>query len=399
MFIGLVYIQAFILYWCSRFLDLFKKESLFAYNLTLFAAEDEGKTEDASETKKRRAREEEGRVVNSQEVNQVVVLLVGLTISALTAPNFASKMRSYTTNVFEAVSTRGEIANIAQMQVILFSIVQITVSFVGPILVATFLTAIASNLAQTRFLFTMANIKLDFSKIAPTWKNFTERVGFSKQNIQKLLVLLFKVAIIAVITVLTIRGYYEGLLFTIRTSVKDAILLMGRAVLEMLFKVIAFMLIVAAFDYFLQRRQFLEQLKMTKQEVKEEFKESEGDPYVKARIMERMRQMLFRNMYQAVPKADVVIMNPTHFAVALQYSPGETEAPRIVAKGADHIALRIRDIALENGVPVERNVFLARELYFNSEIGDVVPERLYEIVSIIFSKVYRMRETPQSVVS
>jgi len=155
------------------------------------------------------------------------------------------------------------------------------------------------------------------------------------------------------------------------------------------------MLAFSAIDYWFQRRQHIESLKMSRQEVKEERKMYEGDPLTRSRLRERMREIMRRNMLRAVPKADVVITNPTHYAVALEYNRTLMPAPTVVAKGADMIAQRIREIATENNVPIMENKPLAQALYREVEIGDVIPEKFYEVMSTVLAEVYRLNNTTQ----
>lgn len=150
------------------------------------------------------------------------------------------------------------------------------------------------------------------------------------------------------------------------------------------------LLVLSIPDYFFQRRQHLEALKMSKQEIKEEHKMYEGDPLIKSRLRERMRELLTRNMMKAVPKADVVITNPTHFAVALEWKPRLMEAPTVTAKGVDAIAEKIKEIARENNVPLVENKPLARVLYREVEIGDVIPAEYYEVTALILAEVFKL---------
>ena len=161
-------------------------------------------------------------------------------------------------------------------------------------------------------------------------------------------------------------------------------------VLEMIGKVMIFMIIVAVVDYYFQRKQYINSLKMTKHEMKEEFKEMEGDPLVKNQLQEMARKIVSRTMLKSVPEADVIITNPTHFAVALKYQSGDY-APIVTAKGVDNIALKIKEIAKEHEVEIVENKPLARELYYNVDIGQYIPEKLFHVVSRILGEVYRIR--------
>jgi flagellar biosynthetic protein FliR/FlhB len=152
------------------------------------------------------------------------------------------------------------------------------------------------------------------------------------------------------------------------------------------------MLLIGLVDFIFQKRQFKQDLKMTKQEVKEEYKQMEGNPEIKSKIKQKQREISMRRMMQEVPKATVVITNPTHFAVALKYDKGESAAPIVVAKGADLVALKIKDIAKENKVPILENKQLARTLFARVEINEVIPVELYQTVAEIIAFVYSMKK-------
>ena len=151
------------------------------------------------------------------------------------------------------------------------------------------------------------------------------------------------------------------------------------------------LLLLAIPDYIFQRYQHRQSLKMTKQEVKEERRMSEGDPLVRSRLRERMRELLTRNMIRNVPRADVVVTNPTHYAVALEWNRNLMDAPAVLAKGMDNIALKIREVAEQNEIPCMENKPLARALYAEVEIGDVIPEKYYEVMALILAEVYKMK--------
>ena len=150
------------------------------------------------------------------------------------------------------------------------------------------------------------------------------------------------------------------------------------------------LLVLSLPDYLFQRRQHLESLKMSKQEIKEERRMYEGDPLVRSRLREKMRELLTRNMMKAMPKADVVITNPTHYSVAIQWNRLIMDAPTVTAKGVDAIALKIREVAREASVPVVENKPLARILYYEVEIGESIPEKYYEVMAVILAEVYRL---------
>ena len=364
--------------------------------LTLFASpEDEGRTELPTERKKRRAREEEGRVVNSVEINQTLVLAVTIGLIFILAGYLTHTIGQFFMEIINKISNADNTMNLNGLPDIFLSIIFLVAKTAGIILFAALIVGVGVNLAQTRFLFTVKKLKPNFKRIAPTWTNFKERVFVSPQNLMNLAKILFKMFVIAIITFTTINGKRNELFNMINMELTQAMNVFFFIVLEMLAKVIVFLIIVSVFDYFFQRRQHIKSLKMTKYEMKEEFKEMEGDPLVKSQLQEMARKIVNRTMLKAVPEADVIITNPTHFAVALKYNNGDY-APMVTAKGADNIALRIKEIAKENEIEIVENKPLARELFYNVDIGKYIPEKLFHVVSKILGEVYRIRDEKMS---
>ena len=364
--------------------------------LTLFASpEDEGRTELPTERKKRRAREEEGRVVNSVEINQTLVLAVTIGLIFILAGYLTHTIGQFFMEIINKISDADNTINLNGLPDIFLSIIVLVSKTAGIILFAALILGVGVNLAQTRFLFTVKKLKPNFKRIAPTWTNFKERVFVSPQNLMNLAKILFKMFVIAIITFTTINGKRNELFNMINMELTQAMNVFFFIVLEMLTKVIVFLIIVSVFDYFFQRRQHIKSLKMTKYEMKEEFKEMEGDPLVKSQLQEMARKIVNRTMLKAVPEADVIITNPTHFAVALKYNSGDY-APMVTAKGADNIALRIKEIAKENEIEIVENKPLARELFYNVDIGKYIPEKLFHVVSKILGEVYRIRDEKMS---
>ena len=364
--------------------------------LTLFASpEDEGRTELPTERKKRRAREEEGRVVNSSEINQTLVLAVTIGLIFILAGYLTHTIGQFFMEIINKISNADNTMNLNGLPDIFLSIIFLVAKTAGIILFAALIVGVGINLAQTRFLFTVKKLKPNFKRIAPTWTNFKERVFVSPQNLMNLAKILFKMFVIAIITFTTINGKRNELFNMINMELTQAMNVFFFIVLEMLAKVIVFLIIVSVFDYFFQRRQHIKSLKMTKYEMKEEFKEMEGDPLVKSQLQEMARKIVNRTMLKAVPEADVIITNPTHFAVALKYNNGDY-APMVTAKGADNIALRIKEIAKENEIEIVENKPLARELFYNVDIGKYIPEKLFHVVSKILGEVYRIRDEKMS---
>ena len=364
--------------------------------LALFASpEDEGRTELPTERKKRRAREEEGRVVNSSEINQTLVLAVTIGLIFILAGYLTHTVGQFFMEIINKISDADNTMNLNALPDIFLNIIFLIAKTAGIILFAALIVGVGVNLAQTRFLFTVKKLKPNFKRIAPSWTNFKERVFVSPQNLMNLSKILFKMIVIAILTFTTINGKRNELFNMINMELAQAMNVFFFIVLEMLAKVIVFLIIVSVFDYYFQRRQNIKSLKMTKYEMKEEFKEMEGDPLVKSQLQEMARKIVNRTMLKAVPEADVIITNPTHFAVALKYNNGDY-APMVTAKGADNIALRIKEIAKENEIEIVENKPLARELFYNVDIGKYIPEKLFHVVSKILREVYRIRDEKMS---
>jgi flagellar biosynthetic protein FlhB len=202
---------------------------------------------------------------------------------------------------------------------------------------------------------------------------------------------LLKIAIIGYFIYTFIEKQIYILPNLIGADVENSSLFFGGLVIDLGFRVSAVMMVIAAFDYYYQWYSHKENLKMTKQEVKEEYKQTEGNPLIKGKIRSKQRELAMRRMMQEVPKADVVVTNPTHFAVALRYSD-DMPAPLVVAKGQDYVALKIKETAEENKVVVVENRSLARALYQTVEIGAFVPIELYQAVAEVLAYVYKLKK-------
>jgi flagellar biosynthetic protein FlhB len=354
-------------------------------DLQWFAAEDEGRTEEPSETKLKKAREE-GRVAKSQELVGAIGLLFPAAALLFFAPSMGKTMKEMLVFYFTRIGSANK--GSGDWQVLAGAFFSYFVKLALPLALVAVVAAIASNVLQVGFLFTSKTIKPDFSKIVPHFGQYFKRTLFSVEGLFNFAKTIVKVVIIAAVAWITVKGQIDHLmaLFTspFWTSVKYVADLAIRLVLE----VAILLLVLSVPDYLFQRKRYMDSLKMTKEEVKEERKMQEGDPLVKSRLRQRMQELLARNMVANVPKADVVIANPTHFAVALEWERERMMAPVVTAKGQDEVALRIRRIAEEAGVPVVENRPLARALYAEVEIGDAIPEKYYQAIATILAHVY-----------
>ena len=356
-------------------------EDFDSIDLQWFAAEDEGRTEEPSEYKIRKAREE-GRVAKSQELNSAIVMLVTVIVLIIAAPYFwgwcEEPLLFYFTHINES-----EMFQIRFFYQFLISLAKMVL----PLALCGTLAGIMENLIQNKgFIFSTKPIEPQFSKIVPRIGQYLKKTLFSFEggfNVAKSFV---KVGVIAFVSYLFIRLNLPVILeFINAADIHNAIGKIAWTAAQILASCAIVFLAIAIPDYLVQKKQFIESMKMTKQEVKQEYKEMEGDPEVKARLQSAQRELLQRNMPQQVAKSDVVITNPTHFAVALMYDDAVSDAPQVMAKGSDNLAFRIRTIATENNVPIVENRPLARSLYAETEIGDIIPSDYFSAIATIYS--------------
>ncbi|QQO11412.1 flagellar biosynthesis protein FlhB [Breznakiella homolactica] len=356
-------------------------------DLQWFAAEDEGRTEEPSEYKIRKAREE-GRVAKSQElVGALMLLLPALAILFLSPymlRTFVEMIRFFFLRATELDPVKDRII----ARVFFTYLAKLAL----PIAIVAMVTAIFSNLVQTGFLFTTKPLVPNFSKIVPKFGQYFKRTLFSMEALFNLAKSIIKMIIIGVVAYVIIRSKIKDLANLQTAGVWNGLTLVAGLAIRLLLIVALLLLALSIPDILFQRWQYRESLKMTKQEVKEERKMYEGDPLIKSRLRQRMRELMTRNMVANVPKADVVITNPTHFAVALEWNQGTMPAPMVTAKGADEVAFRIRRIAEESGVPTVENKPLARALFAETEIGDIIPETYYQAIATVLAQVYKINE-------
>ena len=355
-------------------------------DLQWFAAEDEGRTEDPTEHKIRKAREE-GRVAKSQDL----VAALGLLFPAITILIMAryivrtcvEMFRFFFSRVNETILDDGIVAGV---------FFQYLARLALPIVITAMVAAIFSNLVQVGLLFSTKPITPDFSKVVPRFGRYFQRTLFSVEGVVNFFKSIFKIAIIGTVAFILIRNNIHRLANLQTMMLWQGFTLVASLAAQMLIITAILLLILSIPDLFFQRWQFKQSLKMTRQEVKEERKMYEGDPHIKARIQHRMREFINRNMPVNVAKADVVITNPTHFSVALEYDEQTMIAPKLTAKGADEIAFKIRNIARDNNVPIVENKPLARALYAEVEIGQDVPVMYWEAIAIILGQIRQLEE-------
>jgi flagellar biosynthesis protein FlhB len=350
----------------------------------------EERTEAATPRKLQTLRDD-GKVSKSPEVASALSILAGVcTIYAFGGTGWGY-MRAMITDGLSNIS-RADLTDTSLMQL---SITAGTVFFtiMAPLLIAMPLIGIISNVGQSGLMLTTKPLMPDLSRLNPI-TGFTRM--FSIRTAVELIKTTIKVSIVGYLLYRTYRDSFPIFLSLAGADLSGALGLVISTIFSMSFTVGGAFLVLAAVDYGYQRWDFLRNAKMTKQEMKEEYKQSEGSPEIKNAIRRRQRRMAMSRMMQNVPTADVVVTNPTHFAVALRYRGDEMIAPKVIAKGQDLIAQRIKQIARENNVPVVENKALARALFAAVEVDQEIPYDLFQGVAQILAYIYSLKRHPRS---
>jgi flagellar biosynthetic protein FlhB len=352
-------------------------------DLQFFAGE---KTEKAT-PKKRQDERKKGRVAKSQDMNTAIQLLFALVALIL----FGSLMKNTMTTLYKQSFTAFIHWDLNEntLHEILAGTAMEAAKMLAPIMLVVIVAGFASNLMQIGFLFTGEPLKPDLKKIDPI--QGAKRI-FSIRALVELLKSLFKIVLIGMITFFVIWIYKDEMMMLAFKDADNALAFYGRIAIIMGISTVIALLFLAVLDYVYQRYDFEKNMKMSKQEIKDEYKNVEGDPLIKSKIKEKQRQMAMRRMMSEVPTADVIITNPTHFALAIKYDANNDSAPVVVAKGVDQTAQKIKKIAEEHGVITIENKPLARSLYRAIDIGDSIPEQFFQAVAEILAYVYRLEK-------
>ena len=343
------------------------------------------RTEPATPKRRQKARAE-GQVAKSRELNTALVLLTGF--GALTI--WGTSMYQQITNMFQHWFTQVGTTHLNPAEVHkIFSQITLTSAYMlAPIMLSLCLVAILSNYLQVGALFSLKSIRFNFSKLNPL--NGIKRL-FSLNCLVELFKSLLKVTIIGSIAYITLKTELIQLFPLLDKEVTQILSFMFRVAGTLFWRVCLGLIVLAILDYSYQKYQYEKNLRMTKQEVKDEFRQAEGDPKVKSRLRSLMRQLGKKRMMAQVPNADVVVTNPTHYAVALQYDSEKMIAPQVVAKGQGYLALKIIALAQTSGVPRIEKPDLARALYRLVKVGEYIPSTLYRAVAEILAHIYRLR--------
>ncbi len=368
-------------------------EPLIKYNLQFFAEDANGaeKTEQPTAKKLDDARKE-GQVAKSQEIATAFSLLAFFLLLrfmyGFIGTNFENIFGRVYNNIPNVARTYDGFLPVYYLRSILNNAILTMLLVCAPFFITGFLIAFLSDLVQVGFKPTGKPLQPKLSKLNPI--SGMKKI-FSTRKLFELAKSILKLAVMAIVIISYFSGRTESLYLLYDMTLRQAIGLMGSMIIELGIRIAAAYMVIAFADLIYQRRKFNKDMMMTKQEVKDEYKNTEGNPEVKGAQKRRMMQASRRRMMQAVPQADVVITNPTHYAVAIKYDAAVSDAPIVVAKGSDYLAQRIKEIAKESNVEIVENKPLARMLFANVEVGEMVPPELYKAVAEVLAYVYHLK--------
>jgi len=351
-------------------------------DLQMFSGE---KTEPAS-PKKRQESRQKGQVAKSMELPAAFILF----FTFLSFMIFGGYMKEHLMQLFRSVFYDYLLwdLTIENVTVLLKTLFVQSMLLMIPIFLVTMVVAVFSNYLQIGFLFTGDPLMMKFSKLNPiegAKKIFSMRtlVDFGKS--------VLKMSMIGYVVYSSLWGEKSHLLDLASLPLENVFLFTASVTLKLGIKIGLVLIVLAIFDYMFQKYEFEKSIRMSKQDIKDEYKKTEGDPLIKGKIREKQRRMALQRMMQEVPKADVIITNPTHFAVAIKYDAKNMQAPTVIAKGTDYMALKIKQIAKEHSIITMENKPLARALYAEVEIGDAIPAEMFQAVAEVLAYVYKMK--------
>lgn len=362
-------------------------QTRYRLDLQFFSAESEGRTEKGTQKKRDDARNK-GQVAKSQDLN-TALLIIGFCAVMLGLGGYMLKgIKEAFVMSFNSISTYLGYQETEQVLKIFPRTIIKMLLICAPLWVALIVIAFVACYWQVKYKFTLEPMKPNFGKMNPI--NGLKKI-FSKDVLINLIMSTAKVIVLGNVAVNIIKGKIPEYLKLYQLGLEVSLQMIGQTVLQLGFNVGGAFLILSILDYVYQRYKYEESIKMTKEEVKEEYKNQEGDPQVKGKIKQKMREASMRRMMQAIPEADVIITNPTHFAVALKYDENSGRAPIVVAKGVDYVAQKIKEKGRECHIEIVENRPLARSLYYTVDLDKEIPPELYGAVAEVLAFVYNMQ--------
>jgi flagellar biosynthesis protein FlhB len=345
------------------------------------------KTEPATPKRREDAREK-GKVAKSTEVNSSLILVLGLLMLYVAGSGLVTQLSGVIRRaILEAPSVDINVVSVHNMlSQMLFAVGTIVI----PVSLGIMVIGLGASFSQVGFLFTLKPLHPKWEKLNPG-KGIKKILG-SRHSLVELGKGLLKITIVGVVAYVSVESAINETLELVDGDVAIVMGAMGGGAVAVGLKVGLAFLFLAVLDYLFQRHEFERNLRMSKQEVKEETKMQEGDPQVKSRIRSIQRQIAYKRMMQDVPKADVIITNPTHVAIALSYNPPTMAAPKVVAKGAELIAQKIKEVGREHDIPIVEDKPLAQLLYKTVDVGEHIPQKLFQAVAQILAAIYKLRD-------
>lgn len=356
---------------------------LLRLDLQFFSGE---KTEKATPKKRQDARKK-GQVAKSQDANTAIVLLGVFFLLYMTGSYMLKLVLGLYKQSFEEFMIMP--LTEANVHMIFIQVTEKAALFLLPVMGVAMIGGIVANYLQVGFLFSTEAIQFKLSKINPI--NGFKRI-FSLRAIVELLKSILKISFVGFIAFMVVWTRMDDILILSKKPVGASLATLADITIKVgLYSSLA-LLFLSLLDYLYQKYDFEKSIRMSKQDIKDEYKNIEGDPLIKSKIKQKQREMAMQRMMQEVPKADVVITNPTHFAIAIKYDEKKFDAPFVVAKGVDFIAQKIKFVAKENDVPMIENRPLARALYDQVEIGQTIPEEFFKAIAEILAFVYKTKK-------
>ncbi len=366
---------------------------ILEYNLQFFAKEGMGgeKTEPATEKKLRDARKE-GQVAKSKEIANALGILALFLVLKIWVGTMGNQFLAVFPDIYnripDVVTFWDGFMPEREVKIVFNEMLLQAVIIMAPIMIVGFIVAFVSDVVQVGWKPTGKPMQPKLSKLNPM--SGFKRI-FSVNSLVELIKSVLKIGLILYMCFGYLKDKWALLFSLYDMTLMQVLQLAAQTVTDLGIRIAIIYMLIAAADFAYQKIKFSMDMRMTKQEIKEEYKQQEGDPQIKGKIRQRMREASQRRMMQNLPQADVVITNPTHYAVAIKYDPEVADAPMVIAKGEDYLAARIKEVAKENHIEIVENKPLARMLYANVEVGQVVPPELYQAVAEVLAFVYHLQ--------
>jgi len=366
---------------------------ILKYNLQFFAKDGPGgeKTEEPTSKKLEDARKE-GQVAKSKEIANAFGLLSLFVLMKVYVGSMGVSLMECFSGIYkqipDVITMYGGNIPVAAITSLIRGMMLRLMLIIAPVLLVGVVVAIVCDVVQVKWKPTSKPLKPKFSKLNPV--SGFKRI-FSANSLMELFKSIAKIGIVGYVAYSFLKDRIKEIFLLYDISLNQAIGLVGEIVTDLGIRISAVYMVIAFLDFAYQKHKFKEDMKMTKQEVKDEYKNQEGDPQIKGKQKQRMMEASRRRMMQQLPEADVVITNPTHYAVAIKYDPDKYDAPYVLAKGENYLAQKIKEIARENDVEIVENKPLARMLYANVDIGGLVPPELYQAVAEVLAFVYHLK--------